>query len=102
MTNQQYIRKNALIYERYKDEFDKVSEQELYDFRSEIVKAYNCIPLREIKVLFVDYDPYKTVAELTADVKINKVMRVFSGGSNSKLLPGMLNPMFHADRKSVV
>lgn len=96
MTNKQYIRKNALIYQRYKDNFNELTEQDLYEFRSEIVKAYNAIPLKEIKVLFVDVDPYKTVAELTADVRNNRVMRVFSGGSDSKLLPGMLNLMFRA------
>lgn len=95
MTNQQYIRKNALIYQRYKDEFDKLSEQELYDFRSEVIKSYNAIPHKKINLTFVDYDPYKSVDELSADVKKGEI-KVFSGGSDSKLLPGMLNLMFRA------
>jgi len=93
MTNEQYIRKNALIYQRYKDNFDQLTYQDIEDFRSDICKAWLKIP---VNVQWVDRQPYQTHQELSEDIRTHKIMKISRDFNDSKLLPGDLNLMFRA------
>ncbi len=93
MTDLQYIRKNALIYQRYKDQFDSLTPSELLQFQDEVEQAFTCVP---ITVKYVSGQPYANCEELTKDIQVNKVMRISTDFNDSKLLPGELNLKFRA------
>jgi len=93
MTNEQYIRKNALIYSRYKDNFDTLKPWEIQQFQDETEQSFTCIPIR---VDFVEGQPYANHIELTNDIKLNKRMQVSTDFNDSKLLPNDLNLKFRA------
>lgn len=93
MTNQEYIRKNALIYSRYKDNFNSLKPWELLQFQDEVENAYTKVPVR---VEYVSGQPYTNHKELTQDIETNKVMRISAEFNESKLLPGDLNLKFRA------
>jgi hypothetical protein len=95
MTNEQYIRKNAQIYERYKDNFDEIPDIDIREFRYEVNQAYFNIN-KAIDVQFVDGQPYASVEELTMDIRANKRMRISHDHNESRLLPGMHNLYFRA------
>lgn len=96
------MRQNAIRYQRYKDQFDNIPIQELNEFRYEIERAYDRIPLIKNSVhlpkgiLFVDYDPYETLVQLTNDITFEGRMLISSLHNDSKLLPGDLNLKFRA------
>lgn len=92
MSNEDYIRKNAIIYQRYKDQFDQIEWVELNQFRLEITQAFETIPC---VVFYVDRQPYKDHHELTADIKAGRML-ISKDHNNSKLLPGELNLKFRA------
>ena len=96
MKNTDYIRHKALIYQRYKDNFDEIETVELNQFRLEIERAYGSLPHSEIQIIFCDGQPYANHHELTADIRNNKQMKISSDFNESKLLPGMLNLQFRA------
>lgn len=93
MTNTQYIRKNAIIYQRYKDQFNQLGVCDIKRFRDEVERAFYQLP---IKTVFVDGQPYANVAELTQDIKAGKPMLISHDNNDSKLLPRVLNLMFRA------
>lgn len=93
MTDLQYIRKNALIYQRYKDQFDSLTPSELLQFQDEVEQAFTCVP---IKVDFVKGQPYANHIELTQDIQRNKRMQISTDFNDSKLLPSDLNLKFRA------
>lgn len=95
MTNQQYIKKNAIIYERYKDEFNTLSPFEIVEFRNEVERAYAAIP-KTVDVQFVSGQPYDSVEELTWDIRLNKRMRISSDHNESRLLGDDCNLKFRA------
>jgi len=95
MTNEQYIRKNAIVYERYRDEFNTLSPEEIMEFRSETANAFNRIPVN-INVQFVDGQPYEALEELTFDIRFNKQIRISSDHNESRLLGIERNLEFRA------
>lgn len=96
MKTSDYIRKNALIYERYKDNFDELGIDEIETFRAQIERAYKLIPHGDINVNRVTGQPYVNVLELTNDVKYNRCLQISEDNNNSRLLPGDLNLRFRA------
>lgn len=40
MNTQDYIRKNAIVYERYKDQYDELTPEQIAMFRFEVMQAY--------------------------------------------------------------
>lgn len=93
MKTSEYIRRNALIYERYKDNFDHIEWVELNQFRLEVEQAFNNIPC---KVLYVTGQPYENVEQLTNGIKTANLLRVSEDFNDSRLLPGELNLKFRA------
>jgi hypothetical protein len=90
------MRTNAIKYERYKDRFDDIPIEELNEFRLEVELAFSRITSGGPVVAFVDYDPYKSLAELTVDIINRFEMKISSLNNDSKLLPGDLNLKFRA------
>jgi len=93
MTNAHYIRKNAIIYERYKDNFDNIRTEEILLFRQEIRAAYGKIP---VMVGWQSGQPYQNVSELTKDIKDTNRMYISTDHNESRLLPEQLNMEFRA------
>lgn len=93
MTNEQYVIKNAIIYARYKDNFNSLKPWEILQFQDEVEQAYTKVPIR---VEYVTGQPYASHVELTQDIETNKVMRVSTDFNDSKLMPGDLNLKFRA------
>jgi hypothetical protein len=93
MKNENYIRKNALIYSRYKDKFSSLTSLELEQFQNEVEQAFTKVP---VKVEFVAGQPYANHKELTQDIEGNKVMLISTDFNDSKLLPNNLNLKFRA------
>lgn len=91
-TTNQTIQDNALIYERYKDQFNDLTREQLLQFRFEVAKAFNTIP---VMVEYVTGQPYSSHHELTKDIS-NGFMRISRDHNRSKLLPGKLNLEFRA------
>src|SRR5678815_1308157 len=94
MSNEHYIRKNAIIYERYKDNFDRIPLGELEQFRQEVMDAYKAVA-NLVDVRYQKSNPYKDVGELTKDIK-EGIMLISNDNNASTLLPGTLNLMFRA------
>lgn len=92
MKTQDYIRKNALIYQRYKDNFDTLEGHEIKLFRYEVDKAWSYLPVR---IDFVDGQPYDNIEQLSNDIK-KGFMLISKDYNDSKLLPGLLNLKFRA------
>jgi len=104
MTTIALIQREANKYLRYKCVLDTIDPYEVGQFRMEIDQAYNRIP-KDIPcfdgsidnfVVFVDYDPYKDLSEMTEDIQDNEVLKVSSLHNDSRLLPGDLNLKFRA------
>lgn len=95
MSTKDYIRKNALVYLRYKDNYDQLTEEEIKLFREEVIDAFVKLP-SDIEVRYVTGQPYANHKELTDDIKTNKVMRISTDHNESTLLPGILNLQFRA------
>lgn len=93
MNHLQYVRKNALIYQRYKDQFNEIKLCELLTFRNEVNKAYATIP---VTVEYVSGQPYANHLELSKDIKENNLMRISKDFNESILLPDILNLRFRA------
>lgn len=89
------LRKDALKYLRYKDMLDEVPEEVVEGYRALTGHTYNIIPTR-LNVEFVSYDPYKSLQELSKDIKDNGKLLVSSLNNDSRLLPGNLNLKFRA------
>lgn len=90
-----YIRKNAIIYERYKDQFDTLTEEQINVFREEVQEAFRKIP-KSIQIEFCSCQPYETADQMFVDIRNNKQLRISSQNNDSKLLPGNLNLEFRA------
>jgi hypothetical protein len=74
--NSESVKKNALIYLRYKDRFEDIDIKELTLFQQETEQAYKRLnsPVlgrfsEEPLVQMVDYDPYKDLEEMTKDIQ---------------------------------
>lgn len=107
------MRKNAIRYERYKDQLDNIPVAELNEFRYEVEFAFDriqrkhmhtgaCIPganngiHERMFISFVDYDPYENLIQLTNDIHENDRLLISSLHNDSKLMPGDLNLKFRA------
>lgn len=97
MTNEQYIRNKAIIYERYKDQFDEIDSVDLRQYRLEVERAFreNVLPFVG-GVEYVGGQPYNNHTELTEDIKLRNRMLISYDFNDSKLLPGELNLQFRA------
>lgn len=93
MSNEDYIRNKALVYLRYKDNYNEIDVRDIIKFQEEVNDAYNNIP---IPCKFVEGQPYANHHELTADIKAGKPMRISTDHNDSRLLPGDLNLYFRA------
>jgi hypothetical protein len=92
-----YIRKNALIYERYKGIDLSAHEETVKRFRFEVAKAFQT--LNNILPNGVEYcadQPYQNVDQLTSDIRKRGVMLISYENNDSELLPGELNLQFRA------
>jgi len=97
MTNKQLIQREANKYLRYKCVLDTIDPYEIGQFRMEVDQAFNRMFLPETIIpLFVDYDPYPSLKELTHGVETTRILYVSSLHNDSRLLPGDLNLKFRA------
>ena len=96
MKTTDYIRHKAIIYQRYKDNFDEISVIDLRQFRSEVERAYKEHVLPCVDVWFVTGQPYENCEQLSKDIAGNKLMLISSDHNESRLLPGELNLQFRA------
>lgn len=115
MSNEDYIRNKAIIYERYKDQFNEIDSVDLRQFRLEVERAFNEHVLPFASVYYVGGQPYANCAELTTDLRgsvidipngtasgkhvlheSRPIMKISSDHNDSKLLPGELNLQFRA------
>lgn len=100
LTIEQRVQRDALKYERYKDQLPLVSVAELGLFRLEVKQAYERIFLIQsnlgIGVRFVSGNPYETLADMTKDITESAEMLVSTDFNDSLLLPGELNLQFRA------
>lgn len=96
MKTSELIRREALKYERYKDQLDQIEWVEVETFRREVELAFERINHEFPDIQFVSGDPYKNLSELTTDIMDNGVMLISTDNNNSKLLWGNLNLKFRA------
>lgn len=96
MSNEDYIKNKALVYLRYKDQFDEIDSVDLRQFRLEVERAFNEHVRPFVTVEFVKGQPYKDHHELTHDIKRNQLMKISSDHNDSCLLPNELNLQFRA------
>lgn len=93
-------RTNAVKYQRYKDQFDQIDLKEIVQYRREVEDAFTRIQRYDYPgkpfILFVDYEPYENLEQLTADVLGNNIMKISSLNNSSLLLPGLFNLKFRA------
>jgi hypothetical protein len=101
--NSESVKKNALIYLRYKDRFEDIDIKELTLFQQETEQAYKRLnlPIRgryteEQFIQMVNYNPYKNLEEMTKDVEDNNRILISTLNNDSQLLPGYLNLQFRA------
>ena len=93
MENSDYIRHKAVVYQRYKDNFDELTALEKTEFRTEVEQAFKLLPVRAV---FVDFNPYSNVKQLSNDIVHNNRMLISAEHNESRLLPGNLNLKFRA------
>lgn len=96
MSNTDYIQNKAIIYERYKDDFDKLTEEQIDTFRKEVEEAFFLRVYMSVNVVYVKGQPYKDHHELTSDIKVRKRLQISSDHNDSRLLPGEFNLQFRA------
>lgn len=91
------IQKEALKYERYKDQLDSIPVEEVEQFRNEVTDAYQRLvfSLPAGFFWFEDFDPYENLEQMTFDA-IRGHMKISMLNNNSKLLPGTWNLQFRA------
>ena len=93
METKDYIRHKAIIYQRYKDNFDELSLDQIDIFRGEVNIAFEGLPVR---VVFVDFDPYANLKQLSDDILVNGRMLISRMNNDSKLLGPYINLKFRA------
>jgi len=95
MTTKDYIRHKALLYLKYKDNFEELTTKQINKFRKEVEEAFGKLPSN----LWVEYEsgqPYNNLEELTEDIKERQVMHISTDHNESVLLPDKLNLQFRA------
>jgi len=102
------IERDALKYERYKDQLNQVNPVEIDLFRSEVNAAFNRIFTGNGVHTETGYlpnsltfetakgNPYTSLNALSADIMNNSRLVVSSDNNNSQLLPNDLNLYFRA------
>lgn len=96
MSNEDYIRNKAIIYERYKDQFNEIDSVDLRQYRLGVERAYKEHVLPFVSVRFVAGQPYANHIELTNEIKASGAMYISTDFNESILLPGELNLQFRA------
>ncbi len=96
MTTKDYIRHKAVLYLKYKDNFEELTKKQISNFRGEVETAYDKIPHSKVQVMSVDGQPYVDHIQLSNDIKLNGTLRISSDHNESVLLPGLLNLQFRA------
>lgn len=96
MSNEDYIKNKALIYERYKDQFDEIGSVGVRQFRLEIERAYKEHVIPFVSVNSVSGQPYENHHALTDDIQKRNRLRISHDHNDSKLLPNELNLYFRA------
>lgn len=95
MRNDELIKRNALIYERYKCQLDTIDPKEIEQFRLEVRLAYNRIA-NLLDVQFVGNDPYPDLERMTSHVDHTGILLVSKLHNDSNLLSETENLMFRA------
>lgn len=107
MKDSDLIKRNALIYERYKCQLDMIDWKEIEQFRLEVEQAFDRINYfinpginggiyGRALVQYVDLDPYISLEQMTEDIKSNERILISTLNNDSVLLPGELNLKFRA------
>lgn len=96
MSNQDYIRNKAIIYERYKDDYERLTTEQIDTFREEVARAFHGNTVPFVDVRYVKGQPYENCDQLSKDIRGNGLMLISSDNNESTLLPGELNLQFRA------
>ena len=95
MKQSDLIQREAIKYERFKDQFTLIPAGELEQFRAEIRAAYIRVALL-LDIQFVEHDPYKDLEQMSGHITESGCMFVSKLNNESQLLPKELNLMFRA------
>jgi len=99
LTQSQRVQRDALKYERYKDQLPLILQDEIDLFGIEVHEAFERIFTGDqlgLTVSFIKGNPYNSLAELTSDIKEKYWFDVSEDNNDSLLLPGKLNLQFRA------